>query len=34
VHGFGGTNLKIATGDRVNEPRNQRIELHIVPRPG
>ena len=34
VHGFGGTSLKIATGDRVNEPRNRRIELRIVPRPG
>ena len=34
VHGFGGTSLKIATGDHVNEPRNRRIELRIVPRPG
>ena len=34
VHSFGGTSLKIATGDRVNEPRNRRIELRIVPRPG
>ena len=34
VHGFGGNSLKIATGDRVNEPRNRRIELRIVPRPG
>jgi outer membrane protein OmpA-like peptidoglycan-associated protein len=34
AHGFGATNLKIATGDHVNEPRNRRIELRIVPRPG
>ncbi len=34
VHGFGGTSLKIATGERVNEPRNRRIEIRIVPRPG
>jgi outer membrane protein OmpA-like peptidoglycan-associated protein len=34
VHGFGGTSLKIATGDHVNEPRNRRIELRIVARPG
>jgi outer membrane protein OmpA-like peptidoglycan-associated protein len=34
VHGFGGTSLKIATGDHVNEPRNRRIEIRIVPRPG
>jgi outer membrane protein OmpA-like peptidoglycan-associated protein len=34
VHGFGGTSLKIVTGDRVNEPRNRRIEIRIVPRPG
>jgi outer membrane protein OmpA-like peptidoglycan-associated protein len=34
VHGFGGTSLKIATGDHVNEPRNRRIELRIMPRPG
>jgi outer membrane protein OmpA-like peptidoglycan-associated protein len=33
VHGFGGTSLKIVTGDRVNEPRNRRIEIRIVPRP-
>jgi outer membrane protein OmpA-like peptidoglycan-associated protein len=34
VHGFGATSLKIATGDHVNEPRNRRIEMRIVPRPG
>jgi outer membrane protein OmpA-like peptidoglycan-associated protein len=34
VHGFGGTSLKIVTGDHVNEPRNRRIEIRIVPRPG
>ena len=34
AHGFGETNLKIATGDHVNEPRNRRIEIRIVPRPG
>ena len=34
THGFGGTSLKIVTGDHVNEPRNRRIEIRIVPRPG
>ena len=34
VHGFGGTSLKVVTGDHVNEPRNRRIEIRIVPRPG
>ena len=34
AHGFGETNLKVATGDHVNEPRNRRIEIRIVPRPG
>jgi len=33
-HGFGATSLKVMTGDHVNEPRNRRIELRIVPRPG
>jgi outer membrane protein OmpA-like peptidoglycan-associated protein len=34
VHGFGATNLKVMTGDHVSEPRNRRIEIYIVPRPG
>ena len=34
AHGFGATNLKVSTGDHVNEPRNRRIEIRIVPRPG
>ena len=34
VHGFGETNLKIATGDHVSEPRNRRIEMRIVAKPG
>ena len=34
AHGFGATNLKVMTGDHVNEPRNRRIEMRIVPRPG
>jgi outer membrane protein OmpA-like peptidoglycan-associated protein len=34
AHGFGETSLKVATGDHVNEPRNRRIEIRIVPRPG
>ncbi len=34
IHGFGGTNLKIMTRDHVFEPRNRRIEIRIVPRPG
>lgn len=34
VHGFGEAYLKIATQDQVSEPRNRRIELRIVPRPG
>lgn len=29
--GFGETNLKIATGDNVNEPMNRRVEIKIVP---
>jgi outer membrane protein OmpA-like peptidoglycan-associated protein len=34
AHGFGEANLKIATGDHVSEPRNRRIELRIVAKPG
>ena len=34
VHGFGEANLKIVTQDQVAEPRNRRIEIRIVPRPG
>jgi outer membrane protein OmpA-like peptidoglycan-associated protein len=34
AHGFGEANLKIATGDHVSEPRNRRIEVRIVARPG
>jgi len=34
AHGFGAMNLKVMTGDHVNEPRNRRIEMRIVPRPG
>lgn len=29
--GFGETNLKVATGDNVNEPMNRRVEIKIVP---
>lgn len=29
--GFGETHLKIRTGDNVNEPRNRRVEIRIVP---
>lgn len=29
--GYGETNLKIPTGDGVNEPRNRRVEIRIVP---
>ena len=29
--GFGETQLKIATGDGVNEPLNRRVEIKIVP---
>jgi len=31
AQGFGETGLKIPTGDNVNEPRNRRIEIRIVP---
>ncbi len=31
--GFGETNLKIRTGDSVNEARNRRIEIRITPTP-
>lgn len=34
THGLGESNLKIATGDQISEPRNRRIELRIVARPG
>jgi outer membrane protein OmpA-like peptidoglycan-associated protein len=29
--GFGETNLKVQTGDNVNEPQNRRVEIKIVP---
>ena len=29
--GFGETHLRIPTGDNVNEPRNRRVEIRIVP---
>lgn len=29
--GFGETNLKIQTGDGVNEPMNRRVEIKIIP---
>lgn len=29
--GFGETHLKIPTGDNVDEPRNRRVEIRIVP---
>ena len=29
--GFGETNLKVATGDNVNEPMNRRVEIKIIP---
>lgn len=29
--GFGETQLKVATGDGVNEPANRRVEIKIVP---
>ncbi|MDR7100854.1 OmpA family protein [Croceicoccus sp. BE223] len=29
--GFGETNLKVQTGDNVNEPLNRRVEIKIVP---
>jgi outer membrane protein OmpA-like peptidoglycan-associated protein len=32
--GMGRLRLKIKTGDGVNEPRNRRIEIRIVPKPG
>jgi outer membrane protein OmpA-like peptidoglycan-associated protein len=32
AHGYGEENLKVNTGDRVNEPRNRRIEIRIVAR--
>jgi len=32
AHGYGEENLKIKTGDQVNEPRNRRIEIRIVAR--
>ncbi len=33
AHGFGATDLRIATGPDTAEPRNRRIEVHILPRP-
>lgn len=32
AHGYGEENLKIKTGDQMNEPRNRRIEIRIVAR--
>ncbi len=32
--GMGRSHLRINTGDGVKEPRNRRIELRIVPKPG
>jgi outer membrane protein OmpA-like peptidoglycan-associated protein len=32
AHGYGEENLKVKTGDQVNEPRNRRIEIRIVAR--
>ena len=29
--GFGETQLKVATGDNVNEPLNRRVEIKIIP---
>lgn len=29
--GYGETNLKVQTGDNVNEPLNRRVEIKIVP---
>ncbi|GGE04973.1 hypothetical protein GCM10011515_25680 [Tsuneonella deserti] len=29
--GFGETNLKVQTGDNVNEPLNRRVEIKIIP---
>jgi outer membrane protein OmpA-like peptidoglycan-associated protein len=29
--GFGETNLKVSTGDNVNEPQNRRVEIKIIP---
>ena len=33
-HGLGATNLKIKTGEGVTEPRNRRIEIRLIARPG
>jgi outer membrane protein OmpA-like peptidoglycan-associated protein len=33
AQGYGATHLKIVTGPNVNEPRNRRIEIHIIARP-
>lgn len=32
AHGYGEDDLKIKTGDQMNEPRNRRIEIRIVAR--
>ncbi|GAA0543839.1 outer membrane protein OmpA-like peptidoglycan-associated protein [Rhizomicrobium palustre] len=32
--GFGETELAVPTGDNVNEPRNRRVEIRIVPHRG
>jgi outer membrane protein OmpA-like peptidoglycan-associated protein len=29
--GYGETQLKVPTGDNVNEPRNRRVEIKVVP---
>jgi len=34
AQGLGQTNLRVMTGDNVSEPRNRRIELRIVAKPG
>lgn len=31
--GYGSSHLKIATGPNVSEPRNRRIEIHIIAHP-
>ena len=33
AHGYGEENLKVKTGDQVNEPRNRRLEIRITARP-
>jgi outer membrane protein OmpA-like peptidoglycan-associated protein len=33
AQGYGASHLKIVTGPNKNEPRNRRIEIHIIARP-